>query len=763
MNPSNAERPCSSSSITRPYRAVFSLFLVICIVTGVFSFQYYAHLQKAIRDEGRGYLQEVSQRIGNNVTRIIDDNYAALYGIASVFAPFDVHSYSELGPIIEKQQAYWKFDHLLLIDDTGAAYDHEGRSMALTNDSYLDAVFHREQGISTTQMVDNKEYIMLAITLDGVTVDQKNMVALAAIYDPTVFQKTLSMTSFDGGAFSCIISKSGTLIVRPSTTETIPLGYNVLSTISGGQMEEGYSLDQVHQDIDQNRSGQVAFTLDGVRYYMVYTSVNPDDWYLLTFVPASVVNARSDMLLSTTLLLCGLIVVVFLGLIALLMYSYYHNKRNLERIAYVDEITEGNTITRFYQLAEAAMALPDRPRYALVYTNIQKFKVLNEQYGRPVCDEMLRAFTSIISASLRGHECSGRLSGDNFCILLEYEDEQSLLQRFQGWLDVGLHHVQEHKPVWSIPITEFGVYIIEDGPTIPFPLLIDRSKLALREFSRTLNNRLRYAIYNHEAHQKLFREKYLEDRMEQALQQGEFQVYLQPKYYMPDQKIGGAEALARWISPTEGTIFPNEFIPLFEKNGFIVQLDQWMFEQVCQHLRAWLDYGLQPMKISVNCSRVQLNDPLFLNAYRDIAQRYQVPPEFIEIELTESVVMEDVQRLTSVIDEIHDLGFGCSMDDFGSGYSSLNLIRSIPVDTLKLDRIFFQQSDQYPQRTQSVVGSIVSMAKALNMSTVAEGVEEQAQVDMLRNIGCDYVQGYVYAKPMPIEAFEALAFNLSKK
>ncbi|MEG0321187.1 MAG: EAL domain-containing protein, partial [Oscillospiraceae bacterium] len=298
--------------------------------------------------------------------------------------------------------------------------------------------------------------------------------------------------------------------------------------------------------------------------------------------------------------------------------------------------------------------------------------------------------------------------------------------------------------------------------TMPVADMIDRAKLALRESGGNVSTQVQYHLYDERVRRRLLREKKLEDMMGPALENHEFEVYLQPKYRTDFETIGGAEALVRWNSATEGMIYPDEFISIFEKNGSITRIDLWVFEQVCKTLRGWLDAGRQPMRISVNCSRVHLKMPDFLDKYRIIAERYAVPPELLEIELTENVVFEDVVHLTKIIEDIHKLGFSCSMDDFGSGYSSLNLIQDIPVDVLKLDKIFFRRGTRNLARTESVVGSIVSMARALSMETVAEGVEERRQVDMLKKLGCDYIQGYYFARPMPIHDFETLAFGGSE-
>ena len=203
-------------------------------------------------------------------------------------------------------------------------------------------------------------------------------------------------------------------------------------------------------------------------------------------------------------------------------------------------------------------------------------------------------------------------------------------------------------------------------------------------------------------------------------------------------------------------IYPDEFIPLFEKNGFVVQLDLWVFEEVCKMIRGWLDAGIQPVKVSINCSRVHFKKKDFFKEYITIANTYKIPPNLLELELTESLVLEDMQQFIQVIQEIREAGFGCSVDDFGSGYSSLSIIEHFPVDTLKLDKTFFRHSTKDRQRTEAVVSSIIAMAHALSMKIVAEGVEEREQVELLKRLGCHFIQGYVFAKPMPVNVFERL-------
>lgn len=749
-----------TSIAANSFGLALAAFAAACVIIGIACFQYYHQLQNTIRDESSGYLHEIAQRVGDNVDRIISDNYANLYTVAALVEKSDTGTYDSVAAIAASQRRYWSFEDLIFINEDGKAYNSSGDPIALNNDdTFTTAIVERRASVSNTQMVDGNERILLSVPLDGLLLAGERMAAVAASFDPASFDQTLAMDSFDGEASSCIIDKDGTVVVRPSNSAGIDTGYNVLTTISDATIEEGGSIDAMKSAMQDDQAGQVAFSANGTRYYAVYTPVDPQSWYLLTFVPSSAVNARSDMLLETTIMLCGLVTLASAGLIAFVLFTTSRNKRRLEHIAYVDDVTGGSTVERFFELANASLSSPSAPRQALLFSNIEKFKVLNEQYGEAECDDMLRMLHSVISKDLRSGEAIGRQSADNFVLLVDYGGEDALRERIATWYASAEAFAAVEHPVWMLPVVEFGVFVIDDAG-LPFSTMIDRAKLALRENRNAINGRVRYAIYDDEVRRRLLRDKELEDRMEAALESGEFEVYLQPKYRLPERAVGGAEALTRWANAPEGMIYPDEFIPLFERNGFIVQLDLWVFEVVCRRLRAWIDAGLEPLKVSVNCSRVHLHNPNFLDAYCVRAERYGIPRGLVEIELTEGVVMEDSQRFVSIIDAIHAAGFCCSVDDFGSGYSSLNMIQALPVDTMKLDKIFFRDEEGGDgRRMASVVESIVGLAKSLSMETVAEGVEHPEQVDMLERFGCDYVQGYVFAKPMPVADFERLAFG----
>ena len=298
-------------------------------------------------------------------------------------------------------------------------------------------------------------------------------------------------------------------------------------------------------------------------------------------------------------------------------------------------------------------------------------------------------------------------------------------------------------------------YVVKDDEN-DISAMLEHANLARKKISPS--HLVPMGIYDVKESQKLGRDKALEMKMHKALEQGDFVPYLQPKYELEGESIAGAEALVRWIDPEEGMIYPDEFIDLFESNGFIVELDLYMFEEVCKLIERWHKAGRKIIPISVNLSRSHFEIPNFFDYYEYVLKKYDIPPRSIEIELTESLFYNDMKSLSVLVSQIHHAGLSCSIDDFGSGYSSLNMLKDVKVDALKLDRVFFESGDN-DERGKDIIQSVIKLAQALDLHTISEGVEERKQVEFLKEMHCDLIQGYVFAKPMPVPEFEQLAFG----
>lgn len=745
------------------FRYIVAVFCVICLVLGLGCYRYYTQIQSTMKEENEHYLKEISTRIVNNISSTIDNNFSVLETLSSVILESKPTTFSQIEPIIRDQIEYWPFDNVLMIDASGVAYDADMNKISITGDSFLRALSKDEQSIFTSQVINHEDRLVFTSPLNNVTMDGKEIIAIATTYDPKEFDEILAMESFDAQSYSQIVTIQGNIAVRSNADVAEDFGYNILHSIQLMDSASTKDVEILKQNMIEDKSGQFEFNINGNKQYLVYTPIASQPWYLFTFVPVSIVSEKSTLLLKSTLIICCFAVLMFAALISVLVLSFQKHKKKLEKIAYVDPLTKGNTLQRFFELAQYEMDNHTQ-HSALIYTNIQRFKVLNDQMGRLVCDQIIATMQKAIQSDLHENECVGHYTADNFSVLLTFHEKEELLERFAHWHS-NLQSIaeQQHILLPSFTLT-FGVYLLEDKE-IQIQDMLDRARVALRESSTMsmLSDNVYYSFYDDEVRHRMIKEKHLEDMMDKALREQEFQVYLQPKFEIKENKIAGAEALVRWFSKSDGMIFPDSFIPLFERNGFIVKLDLWMFEQVCALLKKWMDEGKELVKISVNCSRVHLKNENFLDEYNKIFQKYHIPAKYLELELTENMVFENTEQLARVIDHIHALGFGCSMDDFGSGYSSLNLLQNIHVDTLKLDRIFFKNEFEKKPRNKAIIDCILQMAQSLSMQTVAEGVEEQDQVDALRILGCDYIQGYVYARPMPVPEFEQMLFEGSEK
>ncbi|MCI9415068.1 MAG: EAL domain-containing protein [Clostridiales bacterium] len=433
------------------------------------------------------------------------------------------------------------------------------------------------------------------------------------------------------------------------------------------------------------------------------------------------------------------------------------SNRELEKLAYIDSVTGGFNRTRFERVAGEAVRAAPAGTYSLVWLNLQKFQLINDLGGSGAGDRTLRYIYETLVPFMEEGEYLARTSADNFVLLLHTGDKEDIPGRLSAAAEQINRFNEEKNHKYILSFTA-GIYDIDD-PALSMTKIRDRAQIARKGIREVENARLcACRRYSEEEQARLVKEKDIENRMRDALEHKEFEVYLQPKLSLRENRVTGAEALVRWNDPQEGLIPPGSFIPLFEKNGFIVPLDLYVFEEVCRLLKKWLEDGREPVVVSVNMSRRHFVEQDCLDRYVEIRTRYGIPACLLELELTETMVFENPQAFTQVIEHIHQAGFLCSMDDFGSGYSSLNILKDLDVDVLKLDRAFFSAENMDDPRECTVVHSVVDLARDLQMHTVAEGVETKPQETFLRRTGCDMVQGFVFSRPLPVSEFEELVW-----
>lgn len=490
-------------------------------------------------------------------------------------------------------------------------------------------------------------------------------------------------------------------------------------------------------------------------YFAAAQVENYNEFYVVRLTGSEVVEKEIKDEIVHTYVLMTLMGAFVVGILCFVLISYLKNRKEVYRAAYVDELT--GLPSKAKHKMDAQMLLDKQQTgYAYVTFDVDNFKYINEMFDYEYGNQILIHIGKVVKHFTGRGELYARISADNFAMLWEDSGTKQELKERIRELFTQIIEYREPEEVLNVCTMKFscGVYRVDGVKDIN--AIRANANLARTECKKRVLEDI--VFYDEGMKNRRVEEKELEYDAQEALENKEFLVYFQPKYDVSTEQIIGAEALLRWNHPVRGVLSPNSFIPVFEFNGFIVDLDLYVLEQVCELIAAWLKVGITPVCISVNLSRVHLYEQNTVARLTEIVDKYNVPPEYIEFELTESAFYEETEHLLRFMAELKEAGFRLSMDDFGSGYSSLNLLRRLPVDVLKLDKVFLEECEENDGeiRGKRIVTHVISMAKDLKMEVLAEGVETKEQKDFLQGVQCDMIQGYYYARPMPMKEFEVL-------
>ena len=408
-------------------------------------------------------------------------------------------------------------------------------------------------------------------------------------------------------------------------------------------------------------------------------------------------------------------------------------KRSMAHSLEHDGLTGLYTIQKFSQCVKRNLENNQDTKFTFIRLDIERFKMINNFYGIEAGDRLLIYISGLT-------EIDAIMGNDDVFGICFPKDEEKL----NGFILYIKRELKKYKAAYYLE-TAMGIYDILDN-NLDVRNIIARATLAAKQCKGQYM--IHEARYTEELRAKIIREQNIINEMEHALETGEFVVYFQPKYELDHCRPSGAEALVRWKKADGTIVSPGDFIPVFESNGFIIRLDYYVWDQVCRYIKNNLAHRGDSEVISVNVSRVNLYNPDFLESLVNLVEKYKIPPKYLHLELTESAFSDDARMIQNAVDYLHKAGFTILMDDFGSGYSSLNVLKDIDIDVLKIDMRFLSKGSS-EERGEKILEAVIKMAKSLDMLVIAEGVEEEKQVKMLKRLGCDYIQGYYFAKPMP--------------
>lgn len=424
----------------------------------------------------------------------------------------------------------------------------------------------------------------------------------------------------------------------------------------------------------------------------------------------------------------------------------------LERVRSTDKLTGTLAYDKFYAEAIKKLSHTDR-NYSILYFGIRDFARINDEFGFEIGDMVIKLLASRFQDVLSEHELICRIKGDDFIVMVEDKNLYHLKERTYlmcRTTEIFLRTIYPTMNMYCI----CGMYeITKDDYSLS--AILDKANKARKKAYQMFSGDHTFFIYTKEYERQEMEEQQLERDIIEALKMEQFQVYIQPKVSLDSKKIGGGEALVRWIKPDGSMVPPGRFIPLAEKNGMVIEIDHEVYNVLFRQMRQWLDEGKEVPVISLNVSRLHLLDDEFPSFFESLVDSYGIPHNLIEVEITESVFFDKVDRMISMISKIRDMGFSISMDDFGTGYSTLNIMSNLPLDIIKIDGKFFMNTP-LDERNKTIISAIVNLTKSLDFSIVCEGIETLEQVKYITNENCDYAQGYYFYKPMPMSDFAKL-------
>lgn len=682
---------------------------------------------------------------------LIKKEIDAKFGVLQSFANELSSTGDEIAEIRDMQSfvEVYNFRRMGFVDLNGIAKTTDGFEKDLSFREFYQVGLKGESFITESLQDTVGDYTEDMINILSVPVyDNKGEIkgVLFATYLTEKFHEVIFSDSFQGEGYTYIVAGDGDVI--SSYGDGMQKEYDNIFIYTGDAAQYDDAIqEKVENDMREKLSRVgIGVNEDNDKYFYCYKPLEIEsadmNWYIFSIEPKSVLDERMhpimrDIQFLTVILICILVM-------ANIIFLYYNVRRRQElfRLAYKDSITGGDNFSNF---KEKAKKYENTEGYVIAL-DISEFKLVNNVCGNARGDEVLKAIWDVIMANCNDNEQAARVNADRFVIFWIERSKKTVTYRIEKLINE-IEGISEQLSVPRLyPV--IGIRAVEK--------LDDADKRygeALRAKALVKNRRDRhYAFYDEIDYDTIVENKKLENGFEKALADKKFEVWYQPKFNSHTGKIVGSEALIRWRADDGSLISPGRFIPLFEKNGNIIRLDEYVFREVCRQQKEWQKEGIQILPVSVNISRFSLYYSNVVEKYERIINYYDVDHKYVQIEITESAIIENTV-IVELIQKFHDAGFDILLDDFGSGYSSLASLNQMPFDIIKLDKSLVDYVGN--ENGEKLLKFIVQLVQSLGMKITAEGVEYKEQLDFLENLNCDDIQGFYFSKPLMLADFSA--------
>lgn len=657
---------------------------------------------------------------------------------------------------VDKMQGFvetYQFKRMGYIAADGTAKTTDGYRLNMSDRDFFQQSMQGKNFL-TDAFEDRIDTSYETINVFSVPVYEKNQKTIKGVLFGTcgyeMFEECLKNEIFEGQAFNYIIKIDGTIVAGSGNSKKWGIGKNIFVTDASEDERDDDARDDDARDkmISDMKEGKSGYGMDPKRkeaslyYYMpLKIEESGETWYVVTAVSESVLTSRMQVVMDAINSLMVIILAVISVSVGVYIYSWRKSKKELMTLAYQDPVTLGDNFVAF---KERAKSKKDGVGW-LIAMDVTDFKLINSTCGVKKGDEVLRVIWEIFETETGENELAAHVNADRFILFWMDENQENIKQR----LEYVIRKIEEIPERLEIPnlFPVFGIF-----HTIVLDEIDPLYGNAVQAKHQIKGRRDRhYIFYDELNHESIQENRELEEHFETALENEEFEIWYQPKYSAHSRKLVGAEALVRWRRADGALIPPLKFIPLFERNGNIIRLDEYVFRAVCRQQKEWQKQGQKMLPVSVNISRVSLYYSSVVEKYESIIRSFDLDSKYIQLEITESATIDN-NEIFNLLEQFHMAGFKILLDDFGSGYSSLATLNRMHFDTIKLDKSLVDYIGD--DNGEKLLNSITKMAQSFGMEITAEGVETVEQLMFLCNLDCDDIQGYYFSRPLPVKEYE---------
>lgn len=717
---------------------IFILFIVILIL----SIFYATFVKKLIYKNVYNNITELSKQTASQLNLSITNQINFVQIMVDSIKSGDFKTTEEIFSRFKNDLEKYHFTRLVILDKQGNGTTSDGH--VITNYPNIEEFFNQEKvylSENRPSVVSDNQVNIYSKTF---YLNEEELVLMATINTEDYKEILLRRLFGIGGTY--LINNNGSVLIdsfdniqenNVNLYEYIINRYNLTNEIYINK------INNMAESIKKQEVGTFDIKLEKNTYFVHYEKVNINDWYVVTVASDETIAKELITLVTISFVICMFINFVIIFISIYIDISNQKKSHKLYKVAYIDPVTLLGNETYFKEYGSIYLQNQLKNKYIMVI-DINKFKALNNIYSYEFCNDILKSLGQKLSNILPLDNITCRISNDVFSSIFSYEgDIDKLLDKiFSNTSTLTIDKIDVHVNL------SIGIYIVNSNDK-DINLVLDKAYMARSKIKGLYNKN--YYIFDEILEKQLIEEQKIESYMNDALKNNEFKVVYQPKIFTESEELAGAEALVRWHKD-EKIISPNQFIPLFEKNKFIIKLDLYVFEKVCKDISNWKEKFNFVPTISINVSKEHFADENLIDEYVKITDKYGVKRNKIDLEITESATINEKVDILKILNKIKKYGFIISIDDFGTGYSSLSMLQNMPIDIIKIDRLFIEKANL--DSDKNIIDYIVKIAEFLGVKTIIEGVESREQVEFLRKLNCDMIQGYYYSKPISKEDFE---------